>query len=88
MKTTKQLERYCRGVANHRRIQILFLVSKKQKISLEEITKVLDCHITTASEHTRRLVQAGLLDKKYKGRIVEHTLSPYGELFVDFLKQF
>jgi len=44
----------------------------------------------TTSEHTKRLAQAGLINKEYVGRYVTHTLSPYGvkivksfELFTD-----
>jgi len=88
MKTAKQLERYFKGAANHWRLDILCFLSKQKSMTLEEIADVLDCNIKTMSEHTKRLVQAGLLNKKYNGRFVEHTLSPYGKLFVSFLKKF
>jgi len=88
MKTGKQLERYFKGVANHRRLEILFLVAKNEGITLENIAEALDCNIKTISEHTRRLLQAGLLNKKYHGRSVEHYLSPYGKMFIDFSKKF
>jgi DNA-binding MarR family transcriptional regulator len=87
-KTTKQLERHFKGVANHRRIAILLLVSKDPGITLEAISESLDCNIKTISEHTRRLVQAGLLNKEYKGRKVEHKVSPYGKIFYDFISKF
>ena len=88
MKTAKQLERYFKGAANHRRLDILHLISKNDGIILEEIAEILDCNIKTISEHTRRLVQAGLLNKKYCGREVAHSLSPYGKKFVWFTKTF
>jgi DNA-binding MarR family transcriptional regulator len=88
MKTAKQLERYFKGAANHRRIEILFLVSRLENISLDGISKELNCNFKTISQHTRRLVQAGLLNKKYKGRRVIHTLSPYGKRFISFIKTF
>ncbi|MBI2632825.1 MAG: winged helix-turn-helix transcriptional regulator [Parcubacteria group bacterium] len=88
MKTAKQLERYFKGAANHRRINILFLIAKSNGMTLEEIAESLNGNIKTISEHTRRLVQAGLLNKKYEGRKVEHSLSPYGEQFVNFAKRF
>jgi DNA-binding MarR family transcriptional regulator len=87
-KTNKQLERYFKGVANHRRIAILLLVNKSEGITLEQIAESLDCNIKTTSEHTRRLVQAGLLNKAYKGRTVEHSISPYGKRFCAFITQF
>jgi DNA-binding MarR family transcriptional regulator len=87
-KTSKQLERHFKGVANHRRIAILGLVAKNPGITLEEIAESLDCNIKTISEHTRRLVQAGLLNKSYKGRKVEHKVSPYGMKFFNFIDKF
>ena len=88
MKTSKQLERYFKGAANYRRLDILRLIRKNDGITLEEITQTLDCNIKTISEHTRRLVQAGLLNKKYQGRKVAHSLSPYGKRFIEFVQTF
>ena len=88
MKSARQLERYFKGVANHRRLEILFLAGKHEGITLEGIAEALACNIKTISEHTRRLVQAGLLNKKYRGREVTHFLSPYGERFIEFMRKF
>ena len=88
MKTAKQLERYFKGAANHRRLEILEVIQKNNGITLERIAELLDCNMKTISEHTRRLVQAGLLNKKYQGRSVAHSLSPYGRRFVGFAKTF
>lgn len=87
-KTVKQLERHFKGVANHRRIAILLLVLKNPGISVEGISESLSCNFKTISEHTRRLVQAGLLNKEYKGRKVEHRVSPYGRIFCNFISNF
>lgn len=86
IKTPRQLERHLKGAANHYRIQILLLVAAKPNITLEAISTSLSASEKTLGEHTRRLVQAGLLQKRYKGRFVEHSLSPYGKSFVQFLK--
>jgi len=88
MKTNKQLERHFKGISNHRRISILLLVDTAQGITLDEIANTLRCNLKTISEHTRRLVQAGLLNKKYQGNKVEHSLSPYGHKLIKFLKSF
>ena len=87
-KTAKQLERYFKGVANHRRIEILRLISREEGITVEVISQKLNCNFKTISEHTRRLVQAGLVNKKYRGRRVEHSLSPYGKKFLRFIDSF
>lgn len=88
VKTAKQMERHLKGMANHYRIEILLLLSQHPDLTLDSLIKNLDANQKTVSEHTRRLQHAGLINKKYQGRFVEHTLSPYGELFVHFLKSF
>ncbi len=87
-KTYKQLERYFKGVANYRRISILQLVSRSEGITLDDLSRRLECNLKTISEHTRRLVQAGLLNKTYRGRAVAHSLSPYGKKMLTCLETF
>ena len=87
-KTAKQMERHFKGMANHHRIDILLLIAKQEGIIVEEIAESLRCNFKTISEHTRRLAQAGLVNKKYKGRAVAHSLSPYGEIFYKFISTF
>ena len=87
-KTAKQMERHLKGMANHYRIEILLLTAENNGITLEDIVKTLGANEKTIGEHTRRLYQAGLINKKYRGKFVEHTLSPYGKIFVRFLQLF
>ena len=88
MKTAKQLERYFKGAANHRRIDILLVVEKDDGITVSNISEKLGANFKTISQHTRSLVHAGLLNKKYKSQQVMHSLSPYGKSFLKFMKQF
>lgn len=88
IKTAKQMERHLKGMANHYRIEILLLIAERDSITLEDITEGIGANGKTIGEHTRRLYQAGLINKKYRGKFVEHTLSPYGKTFVRFLKLF
>ena len=88
LKTAKQMERHLKGVANHHRIEILLLIARSEGVTLESIVETLNANEKTIGEHTRRLYLAGLINKKYKGKFVEHTLSPYGKTFVQFLKSF
>lgn len=87
-KTSKQIERHIKGIANHRRIEILFIIADNSEIILDEIADRLKCNLKTISEHTRRLVQAGLVNKRYRGQSVLHTLTPYGKIFHKFIKVF
>ncbi len=88
IKDAKQLERHFKGVANHHRINILRLIARRESISVEDISESLKCNPKTISEHTRRLVHAGLIHKKYKGRVVMQSLSPYGKILHDFITTF
>jgi DNA-binding transcriptional ArsR family regulator len=87
-KSARKLERHFKGVANRRRIEILLHVSMHPGVTLEQLAEFFDGNIKTYSEHTRRLVNAGLVEKSYAGRNVEHGLTPYGEVFVDFITKF
>jgi len=88
IKTPKQMERHLKGMANHHRIEILMIIDENGGITLDEIINRTAANAKTIGEHTRRLYQAGLINKKYRGHFVEHELSPYGRIFVRFLKTF
>jgi len=88
IKTAKQMERHLKGISNHWRIAIVLLLNDRKALTLEGIVEKLEMNEKTASEHTRRLVQAGLINKRYLGRTVEHTLSPYGKVFASFIQTF
>ncbi len=88
LKTAKQMERHLKGVANHHRIAILLMIAGREGMTLEEIVRELGANEKTIGEHSRRLVNAGLVNKRYRGKFVEHSLSPYGRSFVRFLQSF
>ena len=82
------MERYFKGAANHWRIAILVEVGRNEGVTLEGIAQKLEANFKTISQHTKALVHAGLLNKKYQGRTVVHSLSPYGKLFLKFFTTF
>jgi len=88
MKSPKQLERYFKGAANHRRIAILLAVAQNDGIAVKQLADALGANFKTISQHTRSLVHAGLLNKHYRGRQVAHSLSPYGKSFLRFMQTF
>ena len=87
-KTARQIERHLKGVANHRRIDMLFLIGERKGISVEGISMALKCNMKTASMHLIRLEHAGLIRKRNDGNMVMHELSPYGKTVLNFLKSF
>ena len=88
LKTPKQIERHIKGVANHRRIEILLLVANEKGITLDEIIKHVKANPKTIGEHTRRLHNAGLIEKNYSGHYIKLSLSPYGKIFIKFILDF
>lgn len=82
------MERHLKGMANHHRIGILLYIADNRGATLGDIVTALSANEKTLGEHARRLTVAGLVNKKYRGKFVEHTLSPYGKTFVSFLKTF
>lgn len=88
IKSPKQMERHLKGMANHYRIEILLIIQGNKGITLDDIIEKTGANAKTIGEHTRKLSQAGLVNKRYRGKFVEHALSPYGKMFVQFLKSF
>ncbi len=86
MKSYRQLERIMKGVANHRRIEILDLLYREPQLSVMEISEKLGVNFKTISEHVRRLAHAGLVLKRSEGAAVRHALVPQGTLILKFLR--
>jgi predicted transcriptional regulator len=80
-----RLQRIVKGFANHRRIEILNLISVKPDLSLNQISESLDVNFKTISEHTRKMVSAGIITKTYKGAEVKHNISSRGAKVLKFL---
>ena len=82
----REIEEVMKGVANHRRLQILELLAEEPGLSVFGIAETLDTDFRTISQHTRRLARAGLVTKKYEGRVVHHTLTSRGKNILTFCR--
>jgi len=58
------------GLANHRRIEMIRLLQTRGNLCVEEMAVECGVQVSTASEHARRLHEAGLIKKKAEGRKV------------------
>jgi predicted ArsR family transcriptional regulator len=87
MYDNKQIETIVKGFANHRRLDILFLLENESELSLQEISQRLDINFKTASEHLRRLMLAGLIVKTNDANFVLHTITPRGRDVLAFLEK-
>lgn len=85
-KSYYQLERIVKGVANHRRIEILELLKNNPELSLEKISEKLNVNFKTLSEHIKRLAAAGFVLKRYEGHNVRHKITNRGVIILKFLR--
>lgn len=58
------------AMGNHRRIEIIRLLREGSAMCIEEVARACKVDVSTASEHVRRLHEAGMVKKKSKGRRV------------------
>ncbi|MFA6190177.1 MAG: winged helix-turn-helix domain-containing protein [Candidatus Staskawiczbacteria bacterium] len=85
-KSYYQVERIVKGFANHRRIEILELLSKNPEMSLVDISKILNINFRTASDHIKKMAIAGFVIKRSEGLIVHHKITSKGVAVLKFLK--
>ena len=81
-----KLERLVKGFANHRRIEILFLLEKKPELSVEDIADALKINFNTIADHIRKLAQSGLVMKRSDGKSVRHAVTQKGKHILSFCK--
>lgn len=82
----RQLEQIVRGFSNHRRIQMLNLIDLTPELSVDEISKKINVNFKTSSSHLKRLIVAGLIMKRSKGKDIRHKISERGKTVLTFLR--
>jgi DNA-binding transcriptional ArsR family regulator len=85
--TPRALERIVKGFANHRRIEIMQLLSREPELSVEDISEKLRIGYENASDHVRKLAIAGLVMKRNQGASVRHKLTDRGQDVLVFCKR-
>jgi len=85
-KSLRELEKIVKGFSNHRRIEIIKLLSANPELSLADISHKLKINFKTASEHVLRLSRAGLVSKRYGGRCVYHKNTDLAGDVLTFLR--
>ncbi|KML26985.1 MarR family winged helix-turn-helix transcriptional regulator [Priestia aryabhattai] len=66
----------------HQNIRCMQMIKKKKEVTVKDLSEVLDVTHHTASEHIKRLINKGILEKErsaYDKRVVYVKLTPYGE---------
>jgi predicted transcriptional regulator len=59
------------GLSNHRRIEIIRLLQTRGSLCVNEVAVECGIDVATASEHAKKLHEAGLLKKRAQGRKVQ-----------------
>ena len=85
--TYRRIGRIVKGFANHRRLQILDLLSREPELSVADISERLAIGYENASDHVRKLAIAGLVLKRNEGSAVRHKLTPRAESILVFCKR-
>jgi len=81
-----KLQDYFRGFSNKHRIKMLLELQRQPDLSVQDFADILSINFRTASEHTKKLKNAGLISKKYFNREVVHNLTPLGKYTVKLIK--
>lgn len=85
-KSNRELERIIKGIANHRRIQILNLLYKEPELSVSEISEKLKSEFKNISAHITKLAFAGLVAKRSDGVSIRHKLTNRGLTILKFVR--
>lgn len=59
------------GLSNHRRIEIIRLLQERGNLCVNDVAIECGIDVATASEHAKRLHEAGLIKKRAQGRKVQ-----------------
>ena len=74
-----------KGGANRHRLRIMLSLIENPDQSVTDLADELKINFRTASEHTRKLSQAGLISKKYQSSFMTHHITPLGRKFIKTL---
>lgn len=80
------MEVVTKGLANHRRLQILDLLGENPELSVNEISKLVGTDFNNASSHLNRLLISGLVMKRHDGNFVRHKLTVRGLNILKFFR--
>ncbi len=75
-------------MGNQYRMNILLALEKQSNITLDQINGLVGGEFKNISAHTKKLFEAGLIEKKYIGVAVQHKLSEYGKVAVKVFRIF
>jgi len=87
MPDPRVIEKIMKGCANHRRVRMLFLLEKQPFYAEHELARLMSIKPKNASEHLRRLMIAGLVQKRRYGQRMFHPISNLGRKILKFVRK-
>jgi len=82
----RTIERITKAVANHRRIQLLDILSANPRLSVIALSGRTRANLKTIDVHINRLFAAGLVAKRSHSSAVLHSITPTGNAILKFLR--
>lgn len=82
----RAIEKITKAVANHRRIQLLDILSRQPRLSVVDLSHKTRANLKTIDVHINRLFTAGLVTKHSRVNAVLHALTPAGAAILKFLR--
>jgi len=83
----RQMEQIVKGFANRHRLAIMDLLADEPGCTLKDVSQRCKLGVKSASAHLTRMHASKLIDKKHRGRWVEHRLTARGRQVMRFLKK-
>ena len=85
-RSNRELEKIIKGLASHRRIQILSLLQKEPELSVIEIAEKVKSEFKNISSHIAKMSIAGLVMKRNDFHSVRHKLTKRGLQVLKFVR--
>ena len=80
------VEKIIKGFANKHRLDIISLLEKRPGLSIDNISELLHMEYKNTSAHLYKLSIGGIIDKKYRGATVFHSLTDRGKSILQFVR--
>ncbi|MDP2631263.1 MAG: metalloregulator ArsR/SmtB family transcription factor [Candidatus Uhrbacteria bacterium] len=72
----KDLEKILKGLANRRRLSILWHLKKRKTASVGELAEAIDLSFNATSKHLAKLKALGVIHREQYGKKVVYHISP------------
>lgn len=82
-----KLAEVVKGVSNHYRVRVMYLLAEENDLTLDQIASKLKANYKTIHVHIIRIHRSGLLSKRYRGVAVDHKLTDRGKQVLIFLRK-